>query len=85
MKRKSPVFFSRKVEPHNFYLSKEELANSPDFFQEGLMAEILFAEGRDGEQSIKNVGSAKLHTRKCFKNESLPRHPGHVSGYDFHF
>ena len=29
--------FSRRVEPPKFYLSKEELANCPDFFQEGLM------------------------------------------------
>ena len=43
-------FFSRKVEPHKFYSSKKEFANCPVFFQEGLMAEILFAEGRDGEK-----------------------------------
>ena len=30
-------FFSRRIEPPRFYLSKEELANCPDFFQEGLM------------------------------------------------
>ena len=30
-------FFPRRVEPPKLYLSKEELANCPDLFQEGLM------------------------------------------------
>ena len=55
-KANKSLFFSRKVKPHKFYLSKEDLANCPVFFQEGLMAEILFAERRDGEQSIKLLG-----------------------------
>ena len=42
--------FSRKVEPPKFDLSKEELANCPAFFQEGLMAGISFDEGRVGKK-----------------------------------
>ena len=54
------LFKPPKVEPPKFYLPKEEMANRPAFFQEGLMTEILIDEGRAGKKVLKNISSAQL-------------------------
>ena len=69
------LFFSRRIEPPRFYLSKEELVNCPAFFQEGLMRRnekayhcwttMLQYSGKSGCESPDRTSWADFGTMLC--------------------